>query len=128
LGEGDITMFDGVPVDKLTAPLLLLLAVLMVFLGLLVPRYVYKAKEKECEAWKAAYFAERDARMAANSQTVELLELAKTSNNVLQAMFSSTGHSTPRTGGNKWDSGDAIRRPRKQQGVLWPMLKEIFRQ
>jgi hypothetical protein len=120
-------MFDGIPVDKLSAPLVLLIAVLMVFLGLLVPRYVYKAKEKECEAWKEAYFTERDARIAANSQTVELLELAKTSNNVLQAMFGSTRHSRPRTGGNKWDSGDAIRRPQKQQGVLWPMLKEIFR-
>src|SRR6478752_2679168 len=75
LEEGDITMFDGIPVDKLTPPLLLLLAVLMVLLGLLVPRWTYKRLEKERDDWKLAFEVERESRLALQGQTKELLEL-----------------------------------------------------
>jgi hypothetical protein len=115
-------MLDGIPVDKLSAPFLLLLAVLMILLGLLVPRWLYKAKEKEAENWRLAYEAERKARLTSDAQTAELLELAKTSNNVLQAMFGTSGLGK-RTGGNQWESGGVTRRPLRSRRTLWQTLR-----
>lgn len=74
----------------LTAPTLLGLAILLVFTGRLVPRAFLKDKEEECMHWRRAYEAEREARMTSDSQTVELLELAKTTNMLITALFQVT--------------------------------------
>jgi hypothetical protein len=118
-------MFDGVPVDKLTAPLLLLLAVLMVLMGLLVPRWTYKRLERERDDWKLAFEVERESRLALQEQTKELLELAKTTNNVLTATFGNPERPHG-TGGNQWEYGGAIRRPLKRRGKLSQLLNSLF--
>lgn len=115
-------MLDGIPVDKLSAPLLLLIVALMVFLGLLIPRWTYKRLEKERDNWKLAFENEQKARLASDKQTAELLELAKTSNNVLEAMFGTAGLGQ-RTGGNQWESGGAVRRPLRSRKTLWQTLR-----
>ena len=83
-------MLDGIPVGDLTAPGLLGLAVLMVFAGFLVPRYLYNEKKQESENWRLAYEAERKARATSDAQTAELLELAKTTHKIIVATFSTT--------------------------------------
>jgi hypothetical protein len=83
-------MIDGVPITGLTAPALLGIAVMMLLLGRLVPRSTYDEKAKEAERWRLAYEAEREARATSDAQTVELLELAKTTHNVIVAMFGTT--------------------------------------
>lgn len=83
-------MLDGIPVSDLTAPTLLGIAILMVLLGLLVPRYVYNEKKQEAEKWRLAYEAEKTARATSDAQTAELLELAKTTHKIIAATFYTT--------------------------------------
>lgn len=80
-------MLDGIPVVGLTAPALLGIAVLLLLLGKIVPRSTLMDKSEEAERWRKAYEAEKEARATSDAQTVELLELAKTSHNILVAMF-----------------------------------------
>lgn len=98
-------MIDGIPVKDLTAPTLLGIAILMVLLGLLVPRYLYNEKKIEAEKWRLAYEAERQARSTSDAQTAQLLELAKTTHNVLVALAGTSGR-LMRSGG-----ADAIPTP-----------------
>lgn len=81
---------EGIPVKDLTAPTLLGLAVIFILLGMLVPRYIYNEKKEECEKWRLAFEAERKARETSDKQTAELLELAKTTNKIITAMFATT--------------------------------------
>lgn len=83
-------MLEGIPVKDLTAPTLLGLAVIFILLGMLVPRYIYNEKKEECEKWRLAFEAERKARETSDKQTAELLELAKTTNKIITAMFNTT--------------------------------------
>lgn len=83
-------MLDGIPIKDLTPATLLGVVFLMVMLGMLVPRYLYNEKKKEAENWRLAYETEKKTREASDKQTAELLELARTSNKVLTAMFSTT--------------------------------------
>jgi hypothetical protein len=129
LGYGnrqDRAMFEGVPFDKLTAPVLVGIAVLMVLLGLLVPRYVYRAKAREAEYWRLAYEAERESRETLQGQNAELLELARTTNKVLVAMFGVSEH-VKETGGVKWaSSGGVIRKRPRKQSRLSKLLSGIW--
>ena len=81
-------MFEGFPVADLTAPGLLGLAILLLLFGKIVPRSTLQDKIEECNRWREAYEKERDARALADAQTAELLELAKTTNSVISAVFS----------------------------------------
>jgi hypothetical protein len=83
-------MLDGIPIAALTAPTLLGFAVLMLLLGKIVPRATLVDKAEEAERWRKAYEAEREARVISDAQTAELLELAKTTHNILVAMFGTT--------------------------------------
>lgn len=80
-------MLDGVPIADLTAPTLLGVGILFVLLGRLVPLYFYREKAKEADQWKEAFEAEREARAKSDAQTKELLEIAKTTHDILSAMF-----------------------------------------
>lgn len=82
-------MLDGIPIGSLTAPTLLGIAVLMVFLGALVPRYIYREKVREAENWRKVAMTERESRVTSNAQTAELLELAKTTHSIVVALFGS---------------------------------------
>lgn len=99
LGPGaaiqDVT---GIPLGSLAPPALLGLVVIYFLMGKIVPRSALDDKQLETDRWRAAYEAERDSRKMAEAQTVELLELAKTTNAILVTTFgpggplSTTGH------------------------------------
>jgi hypothetical protein len=85
-------MLDGISLIGLTPAGLLLIAVLMVLTGRLVPRTTYLEKVKEAEQWRAAYEASEKARSMSDSQTRELLEVAKTSERFLSAVLDTSTH------------------------------------
>jgi hypothetical protein len=80
-------MIEGISVVSLTPSALLGIAVLMLLTGRLIPRATLQDKAKEAEEWKQAYELERTARTTADAQTRELLEVAKTSEAVLSAVY-----------------------------------------
>lgn len=80
-------MVDGIPIADLTATTLLGIAVLLLLAGRIVPRATLQDKTKEAEQWRLAYEAEREARAASDSQSAELLELAKTTHAFIAAVF-----------------------------------------
>lgn len=80
-------MLDGIPIGNLSAGVLVGVAVLMVFLGLLVPRRFFNDKAKEADKWYEAYKTEREARMKSDAQTTKLLELAETTNSIVVSAF-----------------------------------------
>jgi hypothetical protein len=93
-------MFDGIPVGDFTAPGLLGVAVILILLGRLVPYRILKDKAEESEKWRTAYEEERKARGLADAQTAELLELARTSNHLLESFFGGED-SVPAYGGGR---------------------------
>lgn len=80
-------MIEGIPLAGLTAPTLLGIAVLLLLLGRIVPRSTYLDKKEEASKWQEAYQAEREARQTSDAQTAELLEVAKTTHNIIVAVF-----------------------------------------
>ena len=83
-------MIEGIPITSLSAPAILGLAVILIFLGKIVPRSYYLEKKEESDRWREAYEAEREARAAADSQSTELLELAKTTHSLITAVFANS--------------------------------------
>lgn len=92
-------MFEGIPVVGLTAPGLLGIFVLLLFMGRIVPRSALLDKQNEANQWREAYEAERTARASSDAQTVELLEVSKTTHAISVAMFDAIRQS--QTGGNQ---------------------------
>lgn len=80
-------MLEGIPILDLTAPALLGITVLLIFLGRIIPRPFYQEKAVEADRWREAYEKEREARLASDAQTAELLEVAKTTHNIIVAVF-----------------------------------------
>jgi hypothetical protein len=83
-------MIEGVSIIGLTPAGLLLLAVLMVFTGRLVPRATLRDTQIERDKWRQAYEGERDARAISDAQTRELLEVAKTSRQLLESVYTNS--------------------------------------
>lgn len=79
-------MLDGISIASLTPAALCGVFVLLVFMGRLIPRPTYKEKAEECERWRLAYEKEREARQTSDAQTIELLELAKTTHALISAI------------------------------------------
>jgi hypothetical protein len=79
-------VLDGLPIKDLSLATLLGVAILLIMLGRLVPRPTYNEKKEEAERWRLAYERERDAREVSDRQTVELLELAKTTHDLISAI------------------------------------------
>jgi hypothetical protein len=77
----------GIPVKELTAPVLCGIFVLLVFVGYLIPRRIYKDKAEESERWRTAFETERTARQTSDDQTSELLEGQKTTHAVILAVL-----------------------------------------
>lgn len=80
-------MLDGIPIGNLSAAGLLAITVLLLLLGRIVPRSTLTDKSAECDKWQKAYEVEREARIHSDIQTSQLLELAKTTNNIVIAAF-----------------------------------------
>ena len=91
-------MFEGLKATDWTAGGLLAVAILLMFFGRLIPRPTYDEKVKEAERWRLAYEAEREARETATQQTAELLEYAKLSHQLLEAILGES-EKPPRKGG-----------------------------
>lgn len=92
---------EGFQLVDLTAPTLLGIGILMLMTGKLWTNAAYREKCKEADRWERAYKVEREARSTSEAQTAELLEVAKTTHNVINAMFGTTSAATRRriTGG-----------------------------
>lgn len=84
-------MLDGIPIKDLTAATLLGICIILILLGRLVPRPTYNEKKEEAERWRLAYETERNARQVSDLQTVELLELAKTTHALISAIVRTSG-------------------------------------
>lgn len=80
----------GIPLSGMTAPALLSVAILMLLTGRLWTNAAYQQKVKEAEHWRQAYEAEREARITAEGQNGELLELAKTTYSFITATFANS--------------------------------------
>lgn len=93
-------MLDGVPLTSLAPSTLLGLAVLLLLLGKIVPRSVYKEKAEEAERWRLAYEAQRKISETSVNQSAELLEVAKASHDILVAVFE-TAEPTQKSGGTR---------------------------
>jgi hypothetical protein len=91
-------VLDGIPIKDLTAATLLGICIILILLGRLIPRPTYNEKKEEAERWRLAYETERDARAVSDLQTVELLELAKTTHALISAIVRNTG--TEQSGGS----------------------------
>lgn len=78
--------FGLTPAD-LTPTVLYGLGFLFLMLGWLVPYRTHREKKEEAERWRLAYEKERDARAKSDSQTIELLEFAKTDHSLIVALF-----------------------------------------
>ena len=77
----------GIPIAGLTAPTLLGVAILLLFTGKLWTNNAYQQKAQECDRWREAYEKESEARRTANQQTIELLEVTKTTHHLVEALF-----------------------------------------
>lgn len=75
--------------SDMTAPSLLGLAVILVLLGIIVPRPTYKEKAREAERWRLAYEAEREARSKTDEHFSDLFEVCKATQAVIEAVFGS---------------------------------------
>ena len=84
-------MLDGIPVKDLSLATLLAIAVLLIFLGRLIPSKTYNEKRAEAEHWREAYEKERDAHHTTQSQTLQLMELAKTTHALIAAIVHPSG-------------------------------------
>lgn len=83
-------MLGDIAVGNLTASGLLGLAVMLLLTGRIVPRVTLQDKIQECERWRLAYEAEREARATSDKQTSELLEVAKTTQHFITAVFTNS--------------------------------------
>ena len=81
-------MFDGVPIVGLSAPAIVMFGFLLIMTGRLVPRPTMQDKIDEAKSWREAYEKEREARVAADQQSRELLAGLKTNHEIIQAIFS----------------------------------------
>lgn len=91
-------MIEGIPILDFTAPTLLGLAIVLLLTGKLIPRTMFSEKKEEAERWRKAYEIEREARSASDAQTAELMEVAKTTQSIIRALFNTTNN-VPESGG-----------------------------
>lgn len=80
-------MFEGIPLLSLTPAALVGLTVMLLLSGKIVPRSTLEDKIKECQLWREAYEKEHEARLVSDRQTIELLELSKTTKQLIEGVF-----------------------------------------
>jgi len=83
-------MLEGLPLRDFSVSSLLGIAVLAILLGWLVPKKTVDEHKLSAERWRQAYEAEREAHQLAEKQTAELLEVARTSHALIQAIFANS--------------------------------------
>lgn len=80
----------GVPLTGLTAPAMLSVVFLLFITGKIWTNAAYQEKVAEAERWRLAYEAEREARSTSDSQTRELLEVARTTQALITGVYSNS--------------------------------------
>lgn len=75
-----------VRVDQVALAGLVTLAVVLLYRGLLVPRTTLEDARNDRDAWKAAYLESEKARSVLMTQNGELLEVARTANQILRSL------------------------------------------
>lgn len=93
-------MIFGIPVAELSAPALVGVFVVMMFYGKVVPRSFLNDEQKTSESWRSAYEKEREARDSLQTQVKELLEIARTSRDVLVALSKASEKIRNESGGS----------------------------
>jgi hypothetical protein len=86
--------------------------VILLFTGRIYPRSTIDEKNREAERWRKAYELEREARSRAVEQTADLLEMAKTTNAIVTALFQNTRPSEESGGADVVNSPKSSRRRR----------------
>lgn len=84
----------------------------MILTGRLKPRADLEEKNREAERWRKAYELEREARAKAVDQNDDLLEVAKTTNSIVTALFNNTRY-IPQSGGENVDDPQKSTRRRR---------------
>lgn len=84
-------MLEGIPVAALGPSALLGIAILLLLTGRLVPKATLDAKNEEVRIWRETAEKEREGRATSDAQTRELLELAKTTNKIVEAIAVASG-------------------------------------
>lgn len=92
---------------------LLAIFVILLFTGRLFPKNTVDEKNREAERWRKAYELEREARSKAVDQTDDLLEMAKTTNAIVTALFRNTRTGDESGGTDVVDSSKPSRRQRR---------------
>ncbi len=82
--------FEGIPIGDLSVSALLGIAVLLILLGRLKPKSDVDRADAAADKWRLAYEAEKEARAAADAQAAELLEVARTTHQIVVALFGAT--------------------------------------
>ena len=80
----------GIPLTGLTAPALLSIVFLLFITGRIWTDKAYQEKAAEAERWRLAYEAEREARSTSDSQTRELLEVARTTQALITGVYTNS--------------------------------------
>ena len=79
-------MFDGVPILDLSSSAILGITVILILTGRIVPKHTCDNLREEVKSWREAYEKEREARLQLQNQNGLLLETARTSSAVLNAL------------------------------------------
>jgi hypothetical protein len=90
-------LLEGLGVQGLSLPIVILIAFLMVFTGRLIPRKTFedfktamelrlKEKQDDIDEWKAAFKVSEDARSQLKEQFPVLIEMGKTQEHLLTAI------------------------------------------
>lgn len=77
-------MIGDIPIGTLTPIGVCLLAVVLILMGWLVPRYVYHREIATSEKWQKAYETERTSRILLSGQVAEMLEQTRTSQKMME--------------------------------------------
>jgi len=87
------TLFGGVPLIGLSAPVLLGLAVLFIMRGNLVPRSTLEDVKKERDEWRQSHSISETARIESMRQVDTLIEKSAHTDQILQHLADYITHS-----------------------------------
>jgi len=85
----------GIPLNGLTAPALLGLAILLLLLGKLIPRRTYEDLKDDRDRWREAHDKSESARKELLGTLDELLEHARTTESFIRSLPSRVDQDRP---------------------------------
>lgn len=91
-------MLEGIAATDVGLGTLVAVFFLLMFFGRIKPKSDVDRADAEAEKWRQAWELEREARIQADTQTAELLEVARTTHQIVVALFGAA-ESSRRSGG-----------------------------